>query len=251
MEEPDSQMALMFSFYEGLKRKGPGSDESTCKALSMLSGLPATPRIIDFGCGAGTASIALAKAISCRLTAVDIHQPFLEEVETNAAREGLANRITTLQADMADPPFPDGSFDLVWSEGAIYIIGFEEGLKRWRRLLRSGGFVAVTEITWLCDAPPQKVVDFWEPEYAAMTNIDENLKRLCSAGFEPVGHFVLPSEAWENYYGPLEQHLVAYRSKHSENVEAQLLSDATQKEIDVWKECGSSYGYVFYLGRAI
>lgn len=250
MDEPDSQLALMFSFYEGLERKGPGSEKSTLKALSVLDGLPPTPRIVDFGCGAGAASVALAKAIQCSIVAVDIHQPFLEEVEAVAAREGMADRIKTLLADLADPPFADGSFDLVWSEGAIYVIGFEEGLKRWRRLLQSGGFVAVTEVTWLCDAPPQEVVDFWEHEYAAMTNIDENLRKLRSADFEPVAHFVLPSEDWQNYYEPLEQHLVAFRSKHSENVEAQTLSDAMQQEIDMWKQFGSTYGYVFYLGVA-
>ena len=117
-------------------------------------------------------------------------------------------------------------------------------------LLPSGGLVAVTEITWLSEAPPRKAVDFWT-EYPAMTNIDDNLSKVRSADFEPMGHFVLPSEAWENYYGPLQEQLVSFRSKHSENAEAQTLSDSVQREIEVWKECGSSYGYVFYLGRAI
>jgi len=251
MEEmSDSLMALMFSFYEDLRLKGPGSEASTLKALSMLDGLPPTARIVDFGCGAGAASLVLAKATQGSVTAVDIHQPFLGETDTHAVREGLADQIETVRADMGDPPFLDDSFDLVWSEGAIYNIGFEEGLRRWRRLLPSGGLVAVTEITWLSEAPPRKAVDFWT-EYPAMTNIDDNLSKVRSADFEPMGHFVLPSEAWENYYGPLQEQLVSFRSKHSENAEAQTLSDSVQREIEVWKECGSSYGYVFYLGRAI
>jgi len=56
----DPQMALMFSFYEGVLRKGPGGEASTLKALAMLGGLPPTPRIVDFGCGAGAASLVLA-----------------------------------------------------------------------------------------------------------------------------------------------------------------------------------------------
>ena len=115
---PDPQMALMFSFFEGVFRKGPGSKESTLKALSMLDDLPPNPRIIDFGCGSGTASLVLANSIECIVTAVDIHQPFLNELKTIAARDGLVNRITVVQADMADPPFPDNSFDLIWAEGA-------------------------------------------------------------------------------------------------------------------------------------
>lgn len=215
----------------------------------MLKGLPESPRIVEFGCGAGAASIALAKAIPCHVTAVDVHQPFLEEVEAAAHGNGVANRITTLRADMADPPLDDGSFDVVWSEGAIYLIGFEEGLRRWSRLLRSGGFVAVTEITWLSDDPPQEIVDFWQSEYPAMTNIEGNLAKLQSADFEPVDHFVLPADAWKNYYGPLEQHLVAFLAKHSDSDEAKVLAEATQQEIDIWKQFGDHYGYVFYVGK--
>ena len=155
-EERDPQMALMFAFYEGVVRKGPGSEASTLKALSMLDGLPPKPRIVDFGCGAGVASLVLARATQGNVTAVEIHQPFLQQLESAAAREGLTERIRTVEADMADPPFPDGSFDLVWSEGAIYNIGFEQGLKRWRRLLRAGGFIAVSEVSWLCEAPSGK-----------------------------------------------------------------------------------------------
>jgi len=143
----DPQMALMFSFYEGVFQKGPGGKESTLKALSMLQDLPPNPRIVDFGCGSGAASLVLAKAIDCAVTAVEIHQSFLDELQTIATRDGLADRITPIRADMADPPFPEQSFDLIWSEGAIYNIGFEEGLKRWRRLVPTGGHVAVTEAT--------------------------------------------------------------------------------------------------------
>jgi ubiquinone/menaquinone biosynthesis C-methylase UbiE len=250
-EENDPQMALMFSFFEDVVRKGPGSEESTLKALSMLDGLPPQPRIVDFGCGAGLASLVLARATQGTITAVEIYQPYLQQLEALAASEGLTERIRTVEADMADPPFPDGSFDLVWSEAAIYNVGFEQGLKRWRRLLRAGGFIAVSEVSWLCEAPPGEVVDFWTTEYPAMTTIEGNLTKVRISGFEPIGHFVLPSEDWENYYGPLQEQLAVFRSEKSGNAEAKALADSLQLEIDVWKKYGDSYGYVFYLGRAI
>ncbi len=252
MEEPDAQISLMFSFYEGLERKGPGSAESTSKALSMLDGLSElseSPWIVEFGCGAGAASIALTKATPGHVTAVDVYEPFLGEVEAAAERNAVSDRITTLCADMAHPPVPDGSFDVVWSEGAIYIIGFEEGLRRWRRLLRSGGFVAVTEVTWLSDDLPQEIVDFWQSEYPDMTTIEGNLSRLRSAGFESIGHFILPAGDWENYYGPLAEHLSTFLAANSSSDAAQVLAKATQQEIDIWKQYGTEYGYVFYLGK--
>jgi len=69
---------FVFTLHEGLPRQGPGSSECTRKAFSFLSGLPARPEILDIGCGAGMQTIELARLCpGCRITAVDIHQPFL------------------------------------------------------------------------------------------------------------------------------------------------------------------------------
>ena len=247
MPEPD--LALIYSFYEAVQRKGPGSAESTLRALSMLGELPPKPRIIDFGCGSGLASLELAGSIECHVTAVDNHQPFLDELQSLAVREEWADRIEIVQADMADPPFPDSSFDLIWSEAAIYNVGFETGLKSWRRLLREGGRFAVSEVSWLKSSPPPEVAEFWQAEYPAITSIDANLNKVCSAGYEEVGHFVQPAQDWENYYGPLQENLTMFRSQHATNQEAQTFADSVQQEIDIWREFGECYGYVFYLGR--
>jgi SAM-dependent methyltransferase len=150
---------------------------------------------------------------------------------------------------MAAPPFPDGSFDLVWSEGAIYLVGFEAGLRRWRRLLRPGGYVAVTEAAWLVAQPAQEAVDFWTAEYPAITTIERNLATIRSAGFEPVDPFVLPAEDWSNYYEPLQEELDAFRARGNDDPHAQSFADDLQREIDLWHKCGDSYGYVFYIGR--
>lgn len=122
--------------------------------------------------------------MDCQITAIDIHKPFLAEINEHSRRAGLSERIKTLLADMADPPIPEASVDLIWSEGALYNIGFESRLKRWLRLLRPGGFIAVTELTWLTDHPPQRAVEFWEAKYPAISNVDANLNKMRSARFE-------------------------------------------------------------------
>jgi ubiquinone/menaquinone biosynthesis C-methylase UbiE len=251
IDEADSQMALVFSFYEGVERKGPGSEESTLKALNLLDRLPTDPRIVEFGCGAGMATIALARSFPCHITAVDIHQPFLDELDRSAVRAGLRDRISTLKADMGNPPFPDESLDVVWSEGAIYNIGFEAGLRRWRRLLPRGGYVAVSEAVWLSEKPPQRAQEFWEAEYPAMTSIEENLSKFSATGFERVGHFILPPTDWENYYLPLQAQLAEFQEKHIENAPAESLVKSILREIDIWKEFGTTYGYAFFVGRAM
>ncbi|NUQ61814.1 MAG: methyltransferase domain-containing protein [Pirellulales bacterium] len=252
MEDPAAQrrMSLLFSLYEPLFRKAPGSDRSTRQAL-LLTGSPRPSKIIEFGCGSGAATLVLAASTETAVTAVDIHQSFLADLKRRAARAGFSGRIRTCRADMAAPPFPDGSFNLVWSEGAIYLMGFESGLKRWRRLLRPGGCVAVSEVTWLCTNPPLAAADYWAAGYPAMTTIQSNLATLRSCGFDPLGHFTLPPEDWsENFYRPLEERLRHFRTEHATDPDAQTLADEEEREIELWRNHGDSYGYVFYVGRA-
>ncbi|QDT96791.1 Demethylrebeccamycin-D-glucose O-methyltransferase [Gimesia aquarii] len=243
-------MDMVFSFYEGVKRKGPGSEASTLKAFSLLHDLPELPRIVEFGCGAGVASIPLARSLPCHLSAVDIHQPFLDKLNAVTAREGLADRITTVKADMTNPPFANHSFDLIWSESAIYNVGYEHGLRLWKPLLKPAGYIAVTEAVWLTTEPPHNAKEFWDAEYPLMTTVDENLKRMCVSGFDPVDHFVLPSADWQNYYGPLQDHVNDFRSNRLTDATAQLFADSLQREIDVWKDCRDSFGYCFFIGKA-
>ncbi|QDT42759.1 Demethylrebeccamycin-D-glucose O-methyltransferase [Gimesia alba] len=250
-EQSEPPLEMVFSFYESIQRKGPGSEASTLKAFSLLNDLPATPRIVEFGCGAGVATLPLARSSRGHLTAVDIHQPFLDELQATAAHEGLADRITTVQADMGNPPFPNNTFDLIWSESAIYNLGFEQGLRLWKPLLKPGGHIAVSEVVWLTSEPPRKAKEFWDADYPSMTTVNENQNRMKAAGFDLLGHFVIPTEDWQNYYGPLQDHVTAFRTKHSANATAQAFADSLQQEIDLWKEYGDSYGYCFFIGKAV
>lgn len=221
------------------------------RALRMLRGLPDAPRVVDFGCGSGASTLVLAAATGGEIVAVDLLRPFLGRLTSDAAAAGLSHRIAPLQADMTDPPLADGTFDLVWAEGAIYVVGFETGLRRWRRLLPPGGWLAVTEATWLTVEPPPEAAAYWSAAYPAMTTVDANLMTMHAAGFEVLGHFALPASDWEDFYGPLERRLDEFRRERGNEPDALGIADAEQRELDLWRACGTSYGYVFYLGRRV
>jgi len=242
---------ILFEIHQDLPREAPGDNSQTRKALSMLRDLPARPRILDIGCGTGMQTIELAKQTQGMITAIDNHAPYLEELKQQAAKEGVSSRITTLQASMFDLEFEKESIDLIWSEGAIYIIGFEKGIREWKPFLKRSGYIAVTELSWMKADPPEEVRSFWETEYPGMKKMEDNQKIIRGAGYEEVGHFVLPDTSWwEPYYHPMESRLEMLRRKYGEDESVKKPIADTQQEIEMYRRYSAWYGYVFYLMQA-
>ena len=197
-------------------------------------------------------TLVLARETGGYVTAIDLHQPFLDELIRRAEHGGLADRITPVRASMDALDFPDASFDLIWSEGAIYVMGFAEGLRAWKRLLKPTGAIAVTELTWLDRSIPAEAARFWSEHHPAMSDVDTNLATIESAGFASIEHFVLPEAAWwDQYYAPLEQRIDALRRGYRDDRQAMTFLDGAQREIALYRTCSASYGYVFYVARNI
>jgi SAM-dependent methyltransferase len=248
-------------FYEifdaSLPRLGPGDDGSTSKALDMLLSArpeskgarePGQLRILDIGCGNGAQTIQLAKQTNGTIVAVDNHQPFLDELKRRAETEGVSAKITVCLKDMCALGMQEGTFDLIWSEGALYIMGFGKGLAVCHNLLRPGGLLSVSEISWLGPDPPAECQQFFANEYPAMVDIDTNLATVESCGYEALGHFTLPESAWwVPYYEPLEGRLRSLREEYTTDPERIEVIESIQLEIEVYHRYSAYYGYVFYL----
>ena len=241
-------MDIFFEIHHDLPREAPGDNLSTHKALALLTDLPPRPLFLDIGCGPGEQTLALAKSTDGHIIAVDTHQPFLEKLRRNAQEAAVPDKISLIKTSMFTLPFGEQTFDAIWSEGAIYIIGFTEGLHTWRRFLKPRGYVVVSELAWLRSHPPAEAATFWEVVYPGMRTREENLEIIRGAGYRNVGHFVLPAESWwKNYYTPLEARIVLLREKYQGNVEATQQLDEAQREIDLYRQYADWYGYVFYV----
>ncbi|TAJ43895.1 class I SAM-dependent methyltransferase [Methanofollis fontis] len=245
-------ISFILKMHEGLPRQGPGSNECTRKAFSMLKDLPERPEILDIGCGSGMQTIELARICpDCRITAVDIHQPFLDDLAGRAAAAGVGDRITTVRASMDDLPFEDASFDVLWAEGSIFIVGFEEGLRSWKRLLRPGGYLCLTESVWFTDRPSPEALAFWNDCYPAIQSVEETGAIAEKAGYEVVATFRLPASAWwDSYYMPLQKRLPGLKKEAAGNPDAEAQVAFSEREIEVFREHGEEYGYEFFILRS-
>ena len=185
------------------------------------------PRVLDVGCGSGVPTMELARLSNGQIIGLDIDQSLLDKLASKIEEAGLSDRVKTLKCSMFELDFPDESFDIIWAEGSIARIGFEKGLKEWRRFLKPNGFLVVHD---------------------EITNITRKLEGVSSCGYDLLGHFTLPGDTWwTEYYGPWEKRIDEMRREHSDEPAALLDLDKEQREIELFKANPRRYSSVFLI----
>ena len=240
-------MDYFLEIYGNLPRAGPGSQECTRRAFEMMPGVPDHPRILDIGCGPGAQTVDLLEISAGTVVALDFLPPMIERTRRNAERARVAGRLEVLVQDMKQMSFPPASFDVIWSEGAIYNLGFEVGLRKVMDFVRPGGCVAVSEAVWLKSDPPAPVVEFWE-EYPEIDTVDNKLDVIDRLGYQSEGCFHLPESTWtEQYYDPMTD-LIASKSKEWAGIpEALEVMDEARHEMEVFRRYSDYFGYAFFI----
>ena len=204
----ETLFALMVDLHRDGERQGPGSLEETLKALSLSQiDQSSSLQVADIGCGTGASTLALAKSLPhAEITAVDLFPEFLSILMQNAKKQEVLSRIKVLEQSMDSLPFGAESLDLIWSEGAIYNIGFKNGIELWKPFLKTRGILAISEITWLRPNPPEEIKNHWESEYPEIATASKKIGILEAAGYDLLGYSVLPVSNWlDNYYKPTQR----------------------------------------------
>lgn len=246
-------LALLIGLHADNERQGPGSRSSTLTAIE-LAGLDRTRplQIADLGCGTGASALLLADILNAKVTAVDLSGEFLARLDQRAEAMGLGERIETRERTIDDLPFEDGRFDVIWSEGAIYNVGFERGVNAWRRFLKPRGVLVASEITWTTDARPDVIEAFWTTAYPEIDTASAKMAVLEGAGFSPIGYFPLGPECWmDEYYGPLEAGFEAFLERHAHSAQARAIVESEREEIELYRRYGEYYSYGVYVARRI
>ncbi|MFC9029370.1 GNAT family N-acetyltransferase [Streptomyces arboris] len=251
-----SRTEAFFTLHHRLPRQSPGSDATTRRLLALVGPLPDRPRVLDLGCGPGRAALLLAAEAGAEVTAVDLHQPFLDELDEAAKARGLGDRIRTVRADMGDltgPGFPAGSFDLIWAEGSAYCIGFATAVREWQRLLAPGGAMMISECVWTTDAPSAGARDFWDRN-GSLRTLPETTAAAVTAGCTVSAVLLQPDSDWDTYYVPLAERvesagLTAPGLSPAMSPAMEWALAATREELAVRREYGAEYGYAAYVLR--
>lgn len=246
------ELNLICDFFSTMERQGPGSPEVTLKALSFIDNLTEKSLIADIGCGTGGQTMVLAGHIPGQITGLDFLPGFINIFNRNARQLGLQDRVKGVVGSMDNLPFQDEELDLIWSEGAIYNIGFERGLNEWRKYLKTGGYIAVSESSWFTDERPAEINDFWMDAYTEIDTIPNQVAKIHKAGYLPVATFILPSTCWtENYFAPAVAARKILLSKYAGNQTAEELVGLSCREEMLYSKYKKYYGYTFFIAKKI
>ncbi|CEA14156.1 class I SAM-dependent methyltransferase [Methanobacterium formicicum] len=245
---------IIYDYFSNTERQGPGSPEITLKALSFIDGLTTKSKIADIGCGTGGQTMVLAQNTASEIIGVDLFPEFIKQFNQNIQKQNLQERVKGVVGNMEDLPFQEEELDLIWSEGAIYNIGFERGLREWRKYLKKGGYIAVTENTWFTDERPNEIQDFWQEAYPEIDTISNKVAQMEKAGYLPIATFVVPEACWTYYYEvqhPQMQESLLEKENYQGNKSAEEFIAYQRYEADLYRKYKAYYGYVFYIGKRI
>ena len=189
----------------------------TRTAFRMLPPLD-YPSILDIGCGSGVQTIELAKMCNGNITAIDIDVEALDTLRSKVEDQGFSSRISVVELSMLDLKSLSESYDIIWAEGSIFVVGFERGLQEWKQLLTNEGFLVVHDED---------------------TEITKKLELIEKYGYEILGQIdVSHDEWWKRYYEPLESLL------DQEKLDTES-TGASRTEIDRFKK--TRMGSIFFI----
>ena len=243
---------LICEYFSSIKRQGPGSPEVTVKALSFIDNLNKESKIADIGCGTGGQTMVLANLTSGSITGIDLFADFIDIFNNNFRKNNLQDRVEGVVGSMENLAFQKEDLDLIWSEGAIYNIGFERGINEWRKFLKPGGFIAVSEASWFTEKRPVEIDIFWKDAYPEIDIISNKVAQMQKAGYIPIATFVLPENCWtEHFYIPQVSAQDKFLKKYSGNKTVEDLVKNQRHEAELYNKYKEYYGYVFYIGKKI
>lgn len=238
-----------YEVFENIPRQGPGMNASTRKAYQLIQDkLSAKPSILDIGCGKGVQTLELARLSKGDITAIDIRPYFLDCLKRDSISLKLDAYIQVQNADMHALPFPGNSFDVIWAEGSVFIMGIKSGLLNWKPFIKPGGFLVLSDLVWLNDKRPEELTRYWENEGLNMLSATEVLEYAHKIGYSEISHFTLPIEAWTNEYFNYQIALIKkLRLKHGKNEAAEAVYTRLEKEMDIIPKYTGIHGYEFFI----
>ncbi len=183
-----------------------GSMEAT-RRLVELCHVGRGDRVLDVGTGVGATPSYLAKALGCRVVAVDLLEGMVQQSQERARTDRVEDRVAFAAADARRLPFADGPFDAVIMESLnVFFADKLSAVRGYARVTRPGGYVGITEMTWLNPPSPERAACYKRTVYADALQAEDWIELLEAAGLEDVVGHAQPVDLPRESRGRLERY---------------------------------------------
>jgi ubiquinone/menaquinone biosynthesis C-methylase UbiE len=184
----------------------------TRQAYSYLPQME-SPVILDIGCGTGIPAVQLAVISNGKVTAVDVDRKALNKLRDKISVFRLSDHIKIVRCSLHTLHLKNEYFDIVWAEGSIAVIGFERGLKEWRRFIKPEGYLVVHD---------------------EINDYREKMSCIPRLNYTLVHHFKIPEQVWMNeYFRPLEQRIRELQKIYKDNPGIMKILNQEASEIEL------------------
>jgi len=198
----------------------------TRRAFRMLPKLD-KPRILDIGCGSGVPTMELARLGQGEVIGIDMDQPALDKLTKKIRETGFSDRVQAVNCSILDMVFPDESFDIIWSEGSIFVIGFKRGIQEWKRFLKPKGFMVIHD---------------------EKGNVQEKLEQISECGYKLLGYFILSEDTWwTEYFAPLEKLIAKSQTSYADDPHTLEELKQAQRELEMFKHNPERNNSVYFV----
>lgn len=185
------------------------------------------PRILDIGCGSGVLTLELARLSGGDVTGIDVDGCALQRLEETINTTNMSNRVHIVHGSLNTMDFPEESFDILWAEGSIFAIGFENGLKTWKSFLKPGGYLVVHD---------------------EVGNLDQKKRHITACGYNLIDWFLLGAEIWwQHYYEPLKKAIQEIRQQKPTDRELRKALGRAEQEIQSYHQHPEQYRSVYFI----
>ncbi|NEO38579.1 MAG: methyltransferase domain-containing protein [Moorea sp. SIOASIH] len=201
-----------------------------------LENLAPDSRVIDIGAGYGGAARYLAKTYGCSVCCLNLSERQNQRNRQLNQEQNLAHLVEVTQGSFEDIPYPDNSFNIVWSQDAIlHSSDRTQVFEEIKRVLQPGGELIFTDPMQKETCPPGLL----QPAFDRLGIKDMGSYRFYSQtaqelGFEEL-HFIDLSENVPIHYRRFGKE-VRVRYQEVVRITSTELADKTLKSIEPWIE---------------
>ena len=233
--EYDPAMQVLLQLVWGNGFLSPGGPEEIARLLegSDISGCA----VLDIGCGLGAIDQLLVSTYgAASVVGIDVDPALLAQMQARVAIEGLSARIRGVLVEPGPLPFPDASFDVVFSKDSLVQIPDKASLfAEVHRVLRPGGRFIASD--WLRGGEGEyspAMLEFFRLEGIAynMASLAESADALRAASFAEVA--VRDRNAW--YLDLAEREVASMEGRWKSLIVAQIGQQRAEHFIENWRQ---------------